>query len=255
MTEPETQKKALDPEDFRIPPPSFYEAVEEAGITFEGDDLARLGEWLVRLAIANETMNLTRITDPSDAWHRQVFDSLTLLPFIAEAGATSILDIGSGGGAPGLPLAIVLPDVRVGLVEVRTKKAWFLHETATACGCGEGEHGIEVFDERAETLAADGAPHRAKWDIVTARAVGKLPVLLELTIPFLKVGGLLLATKGEQAEHEVAESKAALHRLHATVSEIVRTPTGSVVIVEKRRDTPRQYPRAPGEPSRRPLLK
>lgn len=233
----------------RTPPESFLESAEHMGIAFDGDDLDRLGRWLELLMAGNERMNLTRILHPEDAWHRHVLDSLSLLPMVMSAEATSLIDIGSGGGAPGTPLAIVCPELRVGLVETTGKKARFLEETAQALGLDN----IEVFNDRAERLAALGEPQREAWDLVTARAVGRLPVLLELTIPFAKVGGHVLAIKGDQAAAEIEESRAALHRLHSSVVETVRTTTGTVIVIEKPRPTPKLYPRGAGEPARNPL--
>jgi 16S rRNA (guanine527-N7)-methyltransferase len=233
----------------RIPPQSFLDSAEHMGIAFEGDDLDRLGAWLELLVEGNERMNLTRILHPEDAWHRHVLDSLSLLPMITTAEAESLIDIGSGGGAPGIPLAIVCPELQVGLVETTGKKARFLEETVAALELSN----VTVFNDRAERLAALDEPQREVWDVVVARAVGRLPVLLELTIPFARVGGHVLAIKGEQATAEIEESKAALHRLHATVVETVRTTTGTVVVIEKPRPTPKCYPRGAGEPARSPL--
>ena len=105
------------------PPQSFLEAADALGIRFDDGDVERLGEWLALLETANKKMNLTRITDHESAWHRQVLDSLTLIPYVMTAQAENLLDIGSGGGAPGLPLAIILPELKVGLLEATGKKA------------------------------------------------------------------------------------------------------------------------------------
>ncbi len=235
----------------RTPMPSFLESARNLGIEFDEKDLDQLGHWLELLVEGNQRMNLTRILHPEDAWHRHVLDSLSLLPMVATAEAGSLIDIGSGGGAPGIPLAIVCPDLEVGLVETTGKKARFLEETAATLGLSN----VTVFNDRAERLAAVGEPQRERWDLVTARAVGRLPVLLELTVPFARVGGHVLAIKGEQATAEIEQSRAALHRLHATVVETVRTTTGTVVVIEKPRPTPKCYPRPAGEPVRSPLLK
>ncbi|MCH2146156.1 MAG: 16S rRNA (guanine(527)-N(7))-methyltransferase RsmG [Phycisphaerales bacterium] len=233
----------------RTPPDSFLESAAHMDIQFEGDDLDRLGHWLELLVAGNERMNLTRILHPEDAWHRHVLDSLSLLPMIATAGARSLIDIGSGGGAPGIPLAVVCPELRVGLVETTGKKATFLEETVGVLGL----ENVTVFNDRAERLAAHGEPQREAWDIVTARAVGRLPVLLELTVPFARVDGHVLAIKGGQADEEIEEARAALHRLHVSVVETVRTTTGTIVVIEKPRPTPKCYPRGAGEPKRSPL--
>ncbi|MHC4947580.1 MAG: 16S rRNA (guanine(527)-N(7))-methyltransferase RsmG [Planctomycetota bacterium] len=231
------------------PPASFLADAESLGIAFDPGDLDRVGRFLDLLRAANERMNLTAITEPEAMWHRHVLDSLTLVPYIAEAGAARVADVGAGGGLPGLPLAIVLPDVRFTLVEATGKKARFLRETAAALDLAN----VDVVDERAETIGRDRDHHREHYDVVLARALGRLPVLLELTVPLAKVGGLVLAVKGGKAAEEVAGAKKALHLLHAAVIDTVRTPTGTIVVVEKRRRTPKVYPRRPGEPKRAPL--
>jgi 16S rRNA (guanine527-N7)-methyltransferase len=231
------------------PPQSFLEAVDELGIRFDDGDLERLGQWLALLETANKRMNLTRIIDRESAWHRQVLDSLTLVPYVMTAQAENLLDIGSGGGAPGLPLAIIFPELKVGLLEATSKKAAFLKKTARTIGLDN----VMVINDRAEAAAAIDSTDREAWDVVTARAVGRLPLLLEYTVPFARVGGIVLAIKGEQAAVEVEESKRALHALHSQVVEQHRTTTGTIVLIEKLRKTARLYPRPVGDPSRSPL--
>jgi 16S rRNA (guanine527-N7)-methyltransferase len=231
------------------PPPGFTSGVESLGIALDAGDLERLARYLELLLEANQRFNLTAIADPTQAWTRHILDSLTLVPLIASAGAKTVIDIGSGGGLPGIPLAIVMPDVRFTLLEATGKKARFLAETIAALRLTNAV----VINDRAETAAHDREHHRERYDMVLARAVGRLPVLLELTVPFAKVGGLTLAMKGAQAERETAEAKQALHMLHAHVIDRRVTPTGVIVVIEKQRTTPRLYPRAPGDPKRAPL--
>lgn len=229
------------------------------GIDFEPGDLDRLGRFLAMLLAANETMNLTAIKDPAEAWTRHVADSLTLLPALAQLSAGSrVIDVGSGGGLPGLPLAIVLPHLRFTLLDSTGKKAEFVRRAAAALGLSN----VEVIADRAERLAHDrgaravegrAGGHREAYDAVIARAVGRLPTLLELTVPFAKVGAPLLLIKGEQADAEVAEAKGALHLLKASHVQTIATPTGRIVVIEKGAATPKLYPRADGEPKRVPL--
>ncbi len=230
------------------PTAEFLKHCELLGIAFEPGDLGRLGRYLDLLFDANTRFNLTAITDPDQAWMRHIFDSLTLVPLIVSAEAGSLIDVGSGGGLPGLPLAIVMPGLRVTLLEATGKKAAFLSETARALELPN----VEVIKDRAETAGRDSA-HRERYDIATARAVGRLDVLLELTSPFIKVGGLVLAIKGGKAPEEASEAKQALHRLHCRLIELLPTATGTIVAVQKDRPTPKAYPRRPGEPKRAPL--
>ena len=183
------------------------------------------------------------------AWQRHMLDSLSLLPILRAADVGRVLDLGSGGGLPGLPLAITMPDVEFMLLEATTKKATYLEETAHAIGCDN----VSVLDERAELVGEPGCLHREAWDAVTARAVGPMPVLLELTIPLLKVGGVVLAIKGERAEEELRAAREAMRVLRCDVIDRQRTATGTIVIIEKQGETSADYPRRPGEPKRHPI--
>jgi 16S rRNA (guanine527-N7)-methyltransferase len=209
---------------------------------------AQLRRFLELLLETNRSFNLTAITDPDEAWSKHVLDSLTLLPDLRELAAESrVIDVGSGGGLPALPLAIALPALHFTLLEATAKKARFLETTAAALGLGN----VSVVCDRAETFGH--GPDREGFDAATSRAVSRLPVLLELTLPLLRKGGLSLAIKGEQAAAEVAEAKNALQVLRAQVEDTRRTATGVVVRIRKQGPTPQKYPRRPGEPKRAPL--
>ncbi len=231
------------------PPPEFLDWIEAYGIEFDPGDLERLGRYLALLLDANTRFNLTAITDPDQAWTRHVFDSLTLLPYLDSSAAHRVIDIGSGGGLPGIPLAVAMPDVRFTLLEATGKKAVFLRETAAMLELDN----IDVVGDRAETIGHDREHHRERYDAVTARAVGRLAVLLELAAPLAKVGGHILAIKGAKAAREIEDAREALRLLHCEIADTARTPTGTVVVIEKRRRTPKVYPRRPGEPKRAPL--
>lgn len=234
------------------PPPNFTAEAASLGVELDPGDLERLHRYLRLLFAANATMNLTAIRDPVEAWSRHVLDSLTLVGPIASASAAGerlrVLDLGSGGGVPGLVLACVMPEVEFTLVEATGKKARFLDETAKSLGLAN----VEVLSERAETLGHDPWL-RGSRDVVVARAVGPLRVLLELAVPLLRVGGTLLAVKGERAPVEIVEAKRALHMLHAVAIDSIRTPSSTIVVVEKSRETPKAYPRALGTPEHQPL--
>lgn len=230
-------------------PAAVAEAIAAMGIELDAGDAERMRAYLGALLAANERFNLTAVTDPAEAWVRHVQDSLTLVPFLASADAKRVIDVGSGGGLPGLPLAIAMPDARFTLLEATGKKAAFLEETIAALGL----RNARVVNERAEVAGQDHHEHRAHYDAVVARAVARLNTLAELTVPFAREGGTVLLIKGQQAEAEVAEAKQSLYRLHAQVVDLHRTATGTVVVIEKPRATPRSYPRAPGEPKRKPL--
>jgi 16S rRNA (guanine527-N7)-methyltransferase len=211
--------------------------------------LNRLTAYLHALLETNQAFNLTAVTDPEAAWSRHIADSLSLLPWLTEAPSGPVADVGSGGGLPALPLAIARPDRQFTLVEATGKKAAFLRDVAAELGL----RNVQVEHARIEDFGqAVGA--RERFSVVTSRALSRLPVLLELTLPLLAIGGHALAIKGEQAADEVAESARALTLLGGEHMDCVRTPTGTIVRTRKDRPTPKRYPRRPGEPKRAPLI-
>lgn len=173
-----------------------------------------------------------------------VEDCLVLLDHLEGAG--SLVDVGSGGGMPGIPLKIARPDLRVTLVESDRRKAAFLVHAAAQLDLD-----VEVVAERAETAAR--GPLRESFDAAACRALAAMPVLAELCLPFVRVGGRLLAMKGQ-----VEDAAPALAALGGGPAEVAPAPTsardrGVVVVVRKVAPTPDAYPRRPGLPGRRPI--
>jgi 16S rRNA (guanine527-N7)-methyltransferase len=199
------------------------------GAALDDAALARLGDYLARLLAMNEQMNLTAIRSADDAWERHGLDALTLLPLLADVPAGArLVDVGSGGGVPGIPLAIARPDLAITLVEATQKKAAFLEAVSAALHLGN----VAVHAERAEELGRDEL--REAFDVVTARAVGRVKVLVPLLLPFARPGALVLLIKGQRAEEELLEAKATLAKLGAVHEKTVPTPTGRVVVLRKR---------------------
>lgn len=210
------------------PPKDFARRLIENGIHINDEALSKLGDYLARLLAMNEHMNLTAIEDPDMAWERHAFDALTLVPLIASVPAGArVADIGSGGGVPGIPLAIARPDLRLTLVESTQKKAAFLSSVATALGL----ENVEVRPERAERLAVSSL--RGTYDVVTARAVARLSELLTITGPFAKLGGRLLLIKGQKAGNELADAARVMYGLRLRLIKQISTPTGKIVVLEK----------------------
>ncbi|CAN5823207.1 16S rRNA (guanine(527)-N(7))-methyltransferase RsmG [soil metagenome] len=159
-----------------------------------------------------------------------------------------VIDVGSGGGVPGIPLAIVMPNVRFTLLEPTAKKAAFLRRSAAALGL----QNVDVVSDRAER-AAHRKPLRERFDAATARAVGHLAETAELCAGFVRVGGIVLAIKGERAEAELVEAAGALRTVNLDHVETETTATGRIVALAKSDYLTRGYPRVDGEPKRRPL--
>lgn len=177
-----------------------------AGLELSPSQIAALGRFLDLLADANSRMNLTRLTDRAQAELQHVADALALLPFLPRE-AHSLVEVGSGGGSPGIPLAIARPDVKVLLIEATKKKAAYLQSTVAALELGN----VVVCDQRAED--AGHGKYRGAYDVAVARAVGELAFLAEWCLPLVKQGGKVLAMKGPRVNNEMPAALAALKRL------------------------------------------
>ncbi len=207
----------------------------------------------VRLLLAwNAAINLTAITEPAAIARLHIADSLAALEVLAAGPHVTLLDLGSGGGLPGIPLAVALPAARVLLVESVAKKAGFLEVALRAVGLGDR---VTVATARMESLGTAGPA--AGRDVVTARAVGRLDDLVELSLPVLAIGGRLVAWKrGDQAAELAAGSRAAA-ALGGSAPQVHRVPetvglAGHVlIVVRKERPTPAGYPRDPAARKRR----
>ena len=238
-------------------PPGYAAALETglAALRLELTTGARAAiDGHARLLIAWTTaINLTAIRDPAEIALAHVVDSLSGLAILAERGADRYLDLGSGGGYPGLPIAAALPAARALLLEPVAKKAAFLSVVAAATGLTGT---VEAAPVRAEALAADRR-HRGRWPAVTARAVAGLAELVELAFPLLAPGGCLVAWKRGDIEAELVAAERAMAALGGGSLEVrpVEIPGLAghrLVVGTARGDAPRTYPRDPGVRRRRP---
>jgi 16S rRNA (guanine527-N7)-methyltransferase len=203
----------------------------------------QLSRYIDLLIEANRRMNLTRIADQGAAEVQHVGDALTVLPYLPKE-AHRLVDVGSGGGVPGIPLAAARPDVSVVLVEATGKKAAFLAETAKALGLAN----VRVLNERAE--AAGRGELREACDVAVARAVGALDFLVEWCLPLVKKGGRMLAMKGARIAEELPAAQRAIRLLgggEAVVHPVVLPGAEHHVVVEipKVGRTLEKYPRDP----------
>ena len=212
-------------------PDGFAERLSAIDVQLDPAVLDKLGDFLARMLAMNEHMNLTAIVDPTEAWEKHALDALTLVPHLRELGpGARLVDVGSGGGVPGIPIALARPDLEVTLIEATQKKAAFLTAVAAALGLSQ----VTVRAARAEELARGDL--RGGFDAVTARAVGRLTLLLPITAPFAKAGGLLLLVKGQRAEEELAAAKGVLVAHQTSHEKTVKTPTGRIVVLRRSQD-------------------
>lgn len=223
----------------------------QIGVPVSESQKALLERFYQDLLVANQTTNLTRITAPEDFLYRHLLDSLSILPLIPEGA--SVVDIGSGAGFPAIPMALMRPESKIAAVESVGKKCLFMAAEKEKLGL----ENFTVYNERSENLGQNPA-HRGHYDIALARAVASLPVLLELCIPLVKVGGRFLAMKGLSYEPELEASANALKALGAEFKTVhqfehPRLEGSRILIFEKIKSTPKAYPRQAGTPTRNPL--
>lgn len=231
------------------PPPDLDAKLSELSVTLTPDQVQQLTRFVQLLLEANTRFNLTTMREPEEAWSRHVLDSLSLAPHLQLKNGGTVVDVGAGGGLPGLPLAIACPQLRFTLIDATGKKVRYIDETAQALGLKN----VSAVHGRAEELSAVGAPMRERFDLGVARAVAPLAILLEFVTPFLRPGARLLAIKGQRAAEELSEAKEAMKVLQVESLGQARTPTGTIVELRKTGPTPKRYPRRSGEPKRAPL--
>ena len=231
------------------------------GILVTPEQLALLARYVEFLLARNQQLNLTRIVEPAEVERRHLLDSLTcalpVLDRLSEAQAPAgpalrCIDIGSGGGLPGIPLAIVFPGLQMTLLESAGKKAAFLREAAAALGL----ENVSVIVARAEDAARD-PDTRESFDLAVARALAPLDVALELCLPFVKPGGLLILPRGSDLEAQLPAGQGAAEELAARLRDPIplddpELPPGrSLVVAEKLGPTPARFPRRAGMAAKR----
>jgi 16S rRNA (guanine527-N7)-methyltransferase len=236
-------------------PDAFIRDLHRINIQLPDAAPAQLAAYVQLFLQTNQQFNLSATKTADEFWPRHVLDSLTVLPGLADLhDGAAVIDVGSGGGLPGLPLAVALPRLRFTLLEATGKKARFIEQAVAALQLTN----VAVLNDRAETAGQDRR-RRQNYDAAVTRAVGPMNVLLELTLPLLRVGGRLLAMKGPSLEQELAQCAEALDVLGGgEVTVVDAYPEGFgvdtvIAIIEKARPTPRDYPRLPGIPKQSPL--
>ncbi len=211
----------------------------------KADTLCAFAQAMLR---QNQVMNLTAITEPSAVARLHLLDSLTVIKAL-EPGRKTLIDVGCGAGFPGVPLAAACKGLKVTLLDSLGKRVNWLAETLPSLGIG-----AECVNARAEDFAAE---RRERYDYAASRAVARLNILLELTAPFVKVGGAVLAMKGAAAEEELQEAANAIRKLGLKPEKVLEFPIEDthhrLVVLRKIAPTPKQYPRRYAKIKQSPL--
>ena len=235
-------------------PAEFYQYLAEQGFTLSDLQKNQFERYFELLIEWNKKINLTAITEKEEVYLKHFYDSLApVLQGHIKNEPVRLLDIGAGAGFPSLPMKILCPELEVTIIDSLNKRINFL----TLLAGGLGLDRVHFYHGRAEDFGQDKT-FRATFDIVTARAVARMQVLSELTIPFLTIGGRLIALKAAAADEELADAKNALALLFAKVVLIYnyQLPNGdgrNLTIIEKKKESPNKYPRKAGLPNKKPL--
>lgn len=228
-------------------------------IEISDDQINCFEKYFELLIEKNKVMNLTAITDKEDVIVKHFIDSIALIPYLTDKGINinnklKIIDIGTGAGFPGLPLKIMMPDVKFTLLDSLNKRVSFLNEVIDELKLKD----IEALHGRAEDYASDNK-YREKYDICVSRAVANLSTLSEYCIPFVKEDGFFISYKAGESEEEINNSKNAIKILGGKINKVEEfvlpgTDASRVfVFIRKQELTDKKYPRKAGVPAKKPL--
>jgi 16S rRNA (guanine527-N7)-methyltransferase len=235
---------------------ALTEGTKRLRLGLSSNQLEAFRVYMDEMEAARPRLRLTSLTDPEAVQRRHFLEPLALLIALEQIGplADTAIDIGSGAGFPGLPIKIVRPSLTLTLLEAHSRRAAFLQRLIQRLRLKD----VTVINGRAEELAHD-PNHREAYELALARAVAPLPVLIELALPFLRIGGHLAAPKGSSAHHEAQEAIAALRACGGLLEslrplEVPGAETApTLVVIRKTSSTPERFPRRPGIPAKRPL--
>lgn len=228
------------------------EYLNKMGFASDDDTLQKYARYMELILEWNEKVNLTSVKDPEEFEKKHLIDSLTAASFPQFSGSKKILDVGTGAGLPGIPLAIAAPDKQFLLMDSIDKKLKIVQGIAHELGLTN----VKTLHARAEDPARTTL-YREKFDLVLSRAVANMSTLSEYCVPYVKIGGWFGAYKTEAATEDINDAKNAIETLGATIREIspdrIEGSGHLLIWIEKTGSTPKQYPRKAGVPAKDPM--
>lgn len=231
---------------------NFHNELEKIGIVLDERKTKQFEDYYQKLVEVNQVMNLTAITEKEEVYRKHFLDSLEILRVLKNKEDYTLCDVGSGAGFPSIPLAIVQDNVHVTIIDALNKRISFLNQLIQFLEVSN----VQAFHRRAEEYVKE---KREFFDVVTARAVARLNVLVELCLPLTKVGGLFLSMKGATGQAEVQEAAKAIEILGGKIKDIVsftlpdEEDQRQIIVIEKVKSTPLKYPRNFNKIKERPL--
>lgn len=232
----------------------FKVGAKEFGLEIKEEEEEKFGLYKELLKEWNEKINITAIVDDAEIVSKHFLDSLSIFTLDYFNGRKKLIDIGTGGGFPGLPMKILRDDLDITLLDSLNKRIMFLNEVIDKLKLRD----IRALHGRAEELSRK-EEFREKFDLAVSRAVAPLNTLSEYSLPFIKVGGYFISMKGPDVADEVNEARRAIQILGGKIvdTKLITLPSTdivhSLIIIEKIRQTPTKYPRAGGKPRKAPL--
>lgn len=232
----------------------LLEGAKDLNISLSDEQIEQFMKYKALLLEWNEKMNLTAITDDIEVITKHFLDCLTVQSSMDLTKVKTLIDVGTGAGFPGLVIKIAFPHIQMTLVDSLKKRLNFLDTVISELGL----KGVECVHGRAEDIGKNKA-YRENFEVCASRAVANLAVLSEYTLPFVKQGGYLIALKGQKLDEELEQGKKAIKILGGVIDEVIDVVVPStdlnhrIAKIKKINQTPRQYPRKAGEPTKAPL--
>lgn len=232
----------------------FSRETEYLGLSLTQEQAAQFEKYFKMLVKRNESVNLTAITDRDEVYEKHFLDSLSIVNAVDMHGVSSVIDIGTGAGFPGLPLKIMFPEIQIVLADALQKRVDFLNDVIAELGLS----GITAVHARAEELGQN-PDHREKYDMCVSRAVAALPLLCEYCLPLVRCGGIFAAYKAVSAKEELEAAANAIGILGGNAGKLFDMTIGpnelsrTIILIDKIKAAPQKYPRAAGKAKKKPL--